>query len=114
MKFLYRSISAAIIASMLSSSVHAECLDLCPKPCETIGIKTEPVPYGTEEYRTDLGGYGYEQARVTPSLAPSIALGTIFLATIIATALQNAMNHSHSHSHSHSDLHDDCLSDCSN
>lgn len=53
------------------------------------------------EYVTGAGGYGYEQARRVPSLAPAIALGTIALVAIIAMALENSHHHGHSHSHSH-------------
>lgn len=54
-----------------------------------------------QEFRTDAGGYGYEQCRRVPSLAPAIALGTIALVAIIAVAVQNSSHHEHGHSHSH-------------
>lgn len=54
-----------------------------------------------QECRTDCGGYGYEQCRRVPSLAPAIALGTIALVAIIAVAVQNSSHHEHGHSHSH-------------
>jgi predicted ATPase len=54
-----------------------------------------------QEYRTEAGGYGYEQSRRVPSLAPAIALGTIALVAIIAVAVQNSGHHDHGHSHSH-------------
>ena len=53
-----------------------------------------------EEYRSDMGGYGYEESRTSPSLAPAIALGTIALVAIIAVAVQNSHGgHGHGHSH---------------
>ena len=52
-----------------------------------------------QQYTTDTGGYGYEQGRRTPSLAPAIALGTIALAAIIAVAVQNSSHGGHGHSH---------------
>jgi|LakMenE01Jun11ns_1017448.scaffolds.fasta_scaffold9796520_2 hypothetical protein len=55
------------------------------------------------EYATDAGGYGYEQARRVPSLAPAIALGTVALVAIIAVAVQNSSHHNHGHAHGHSD-----------
>lgn len=55
------------------------------------------------EYNTDCGGYGYEQCRRCPSLAPAIALGTIALIAIIAVAVQNSSHHNHGHGHGHSD-----------
>ena len=42
------------------------------------------------------GGYGYQQSRTAPALAPAIALGAIALAAIIAVAVQNSEN-SHGH-----------------
>jgi hypothetical protein len=54
------------------------------------------------EYNTDTGGYGYEQSRRVPSLAPAIALGTIALVAIIAVAVQNSSHHNHGHAHGHS------------
>lgn len=52
-----------------------------------------------QEYSTDAGGYGYEQSRRVPSLAPAIALGTVAIVAIIAVAVQNSGHSSHSHSH---------------
>lgn len=51
-----------------------------------------------QEYITDMGGYGYEDSRRAPSIAPAVALGTIAIAAIIAVALQNT---SHGHGHAH-------------
>lgn len=53
------------------------------------------------EYSTDTGGYGYEESRRVPSLAPAIALGTIALVAIIAVAVQNSSHHEHGHAHGH-------------
>lgn len=52
-----------------------------------------------QEYQTDAGGYGYEQSRRVPSLAPAIALGTIAIVAIVAVACQNNGHSSHAHSH---------------
>jgi hypothetical protein len=52
-----------------------------------------------QEYLTDAGGYGYEQSRRIPSLAPAIALGTVAIVAIVAVACQNNGHSSHSHSH---------------
>jgi hypothetical protein len=54
---------------------------------------------GQEEFCFGAGGYGYEEARRVPSLAPAIALGTVALVAVIALALNNS-GHGHS-SHSH-------------
>ena len=81
MKMLKKIVAAAALVAMIGSSaknLFAQC-----------------------EYRTDAGGYGYEQCRRVPSLAPAIALGTIALVAIIAVAVQNSSHHEHGHSHSH-------------
>lgn len=57
-----------------------------------------PAALKSEEYES-TGGYGYEEARRAPSVAPAVALGVIALAAIIALAIQNSGNgHGHSHS----------------
>lgn len=53
-----------------------------------------------QEYRTDAGGYGYQESRTSPGLAPAIALGTIAVVAIVAVAVQNR-GHGHGHGHSH-------------
>lgn len=53
-----------------------------------------------QEYRTDAGGYGYQESRTSPGLAPAIALGTIAVVAIIAVAVQNR-GHGHGHGHAH-------------
>jgi hypothetical protein len=45
----------------------------------------------------NTGGYGYQEARRAPVLAPAIALATIALVTVIIIALQNQGNSSHGH-----------------
>lgn len=52
-----------------------------------------------QDYRTDAGGYGYQESRAAPSLAPAIALGTIAVVAIIAVAVQNSSHSSHGHGH---------------
>jgi hypothetical protein len=52
-----------------------------------------------QEYQTDCGGYGYEQSRRVPSLAPAIALGTVAIVAIVAVACQNNGHSSHAHAH---------------
>ncbi|PJD93492.1 MAG: hypothetical protein CK425_12590 [Parachlamydia sp.] len=54
------------------------------------------------EYVTDLGGYGYEEARRAPQIGPAIAFAAIGLATIITLALLRSSS-SHAHVHSTSD-----------
>ncbi|CDZ80313.1 hypothetical protein BN1013_00823 [Candidatus Rubidus massiliensis] len=55
-----------------------------------------------EEFFDSTGGYGYQESRTAPSIAPAIALGTIAIVAIIAVAVQNRSHHgSHSHGHSH-------------
>jgi len=49
-------------------------------------------------YRTDAGGYGYQESCCAPSLAPAIALGTIAIVAIVAVAVQNSSHSSHGHS----------------
>lgn len=53
-----------------------------------------------QPYVYESGGYGYEEARRAPALAPTIALSTIAAAAIIAVILQNGGGSSHGHSHS--------------
>lgn len=62
---------------------------------------SSPSHLMAQEYCTDAGGYGYQQACRAPSLAPAIALGTIALVAIIAVAVQNSSHSKHSHSHIH-------------
>jgi hypothetical protein len=64
-----------------------------------IGVSAHQLT--AQEYCTEAGGYGYEQACRVPSIAPAIALGTIALVAIIAVAVQNSSHHEHGHSHSH-------------
>lgn len=59
-----------------------------------------------QETVIDCGGSGYEQCRRAPSLAPTIALGTVALIAIVAVAVQNN-NHSHSHNGSNSNSSND-------
>ncbi len=64
-------------------------------------IGTSAHQLTAQEYQTDAGGYGYEQSRRVPSLAPAIALGAVALVAIIAVAVQNSSHHGHSHTHTH-------------
>ena len=50
-----------------------------------------------QEEIADAGGFGYEQSRRIPSLAPAIALGTIAIVAIVAVAVQNSSHHHHGH-----------------
>lgn len=45
------------------------------------------------------GGYGYEECRRSPYLAPAIALATVAIVAIVAVAVQNSSHNSHGHSH---------------
>jgi hypothetical protein len=70
-----------------------------------VALATLLAMFGTsagnaQEYITDAGGYGYQESRTAPSIAPAIALGTIAIIAIVAVALQNR-SHSHGHGHSH-------------
>ncbi len=56
-----------------------------------------------KEYATDAGGYAYEEALQSTSIAPAIALALVAIAGIIAVGVHNR---SHSHGHSHSDTDD--------
>lgn len=80
MKMVKKFIALATLVAMIATSAHN---------------------LSAQECRTDTGGYGYEQCRRVPSLAPAIALGTIALVAIIAVAVQNSSHHDHGHSHSH-------------
>lgn len=53
-----------------------------------------------QQYVYETGGYGYEEARRAPALAPTIALSVIAAAAIVAILLQNGGHHGHGHSHS--------------
>lgn len=74
----------------------------CATLMAMIGTSAHNLTAQDVEYNTDAGGYGYEQSRRVPSLAPAIALGTIALIAIIAVAVQNSSHHDHGHSHGHS------------
>ena len=76
----------ALLAMMATSARNLSAQNMC---CET------------PEYYFGAGGYGYEEARRVPSLAPAIALGTVALVAVIALALNNG-GHSHSGSSSSS------------
>jgi hypothetical protein len=52
-----------------------------------------------QEYYSDTGGYGYQDAWSSPALAPSIALGTVAIIAIVAVAIRHGHS-SHSHGHS--------------
>lgn len=83
MNLVKRLIALASLLAMLGSSAQGlNAADGCPSNV------------------TDAGGYGYEQCRRVPSLAPAIALGTVALVAIIAVAVQNSSHHGHS-SHNH-------------
>ncbi len=62
-----------------------------------IGVSARNIT--AQEYQTDAGGYGYEQSRRIPSLAPAIALGTVAIVAIVAVACQNNGHSSHAHGH---------------
>lgn len=80
MKMFKKLVALATLAALIATSAHN---------------------LTAQEYRTDCGGYGYEQCRRVPSLAPAIALGTIALVAIIAVAVQNSNHHGHHHGHAH-------------
>jgi len=85
MKRIKQFVTLASLLAMLGTSAH----NLSAEDC-AVNV-------------TDAGGYGYEQCRRVPSLAPAIALGAVALAAIIAVAVQNSSHHSHSsHLHGHS------------
>lgn len=84
MKMVKKMIAVASAMAMLGISAHSLNAEDC---CVNV---------------TDAGGYGYEQCRRVPSLAPAIALGAVALAAIIAVAVQNTTHHGHSsHVHDH-------------
>lgn len=83
MNIVKKIVSVVSLLAMLATSAHTLSADeICPSNV------------------TDAGGYGYEQCRRVPSLAPAIALGTVALVAIIAVAVQNSSHHGHS-SHFH-------------
>lgn len=47
-----------------------------------------------------LGGYGYQETRRSPYIAPAVALATVAVVAIVAVAVQNSSHNSHGHSHS--------------
>lgn len=49
----------------------------------------------TAEYVSTTGGYGYEQCRLAPYVAPLIVLSVIAIAVIVVVALQNSGGHKH-------------------
>jgi|GEM_PF-3536636 len=52
--------------------------------------------YGAES----MGGYGYQESRRSPYIAPAVALATVAIVAIVAVAVQNSSHNSHGHSHS--------------
>lgn len=85
MKMVKKMIALASLMAMLGISAHSLSAD------EACAVNV-----------TDAGGFGYEQCRRVPSLAPAIALGTVALVAIIAVAVQNSSHHGHSsHVHDH-------------
>lgn len=54
-----------------------------------------------EFYRSDAGGFGYNEGVRSTSLAPAIALGTIAIIAVIAVAVQNRSGHGHCHTSCH-------------
>ncbi len=52
--------------------------------------------YGAES----MGGYGYEESRRSPYIAPAVALATVAIVAIVAVAVQNSSHNGHGHSHS--------------
>lgn len=47
------------------------------------------------EYSSDLGGFGYAEARRAPRIAPAVALGTLAIVAIVAVAIQGQGGHGH-------------------
>ncbi len=80
MKMFKKMIALATLLAMIGTSAHS---------------------LTAQEFVTDGGGYGYEESRRVPSLAPAIALGAVALVAIIAVAVQNSNHHGHGHSHAH-------------
>jgi hypothetical protein len=50
-------------------------------------------------YRSNAGGFGYNECCRATSLAPAIALGTIAIVAVVAVAVQNRSGHGHCHIH---------------
>lgn len=50
-----------------------------------------------EYFASNLGGFGYEESRDAPSMAPAAVLGIVALGAIIAVGLQGMSSHGHSH-----------------
>lgn len=80
---------------MMKKSLKSICIHLTL--VALIGISARNLT--AQEYQTDAGGYGYEQSRRVPSLAPAIALGTVAIVAIVAVACQNNGHSSHAHGH---------------
>ncbi|HRD55415.1 MAG TPA: hypothetical protein PLC42_03355 [Parachlamydiaceae bacterium] len=53
-----------------------------------------PAEYSSES----LGGYGYQESRRSPYIAPAVALATVAIVAIVAVAVQNSSHNSHGHS----------------
>lgn len=73
---------ALAVAACVSSSANAQ--NFAPDSC-----------CGGES----LGGYGYEECRRSPYIAPAVALATVAIVAIVAVAVQNSSHSSHCHSH---------------
>jgi hypothetical protein len=58
------------------------------------GFAPEPS-FGAES----MGGYGYQESRRSPYIAPAVALATVAIVAIIAVAVQNSSHSGHGHSH---------------
>jgi hypothetical protein len=77
-KFVF---SMAIVASLTSTTIQAEC-------------SREWTGYDS------VGGVGYQESVMVPSLTPYIALVTVAALAIVAVAIRHA-GHSHHHDHNH-------------
>jgi hypothetical protein len=65
-----------------------------------VATSTENV--NAYEYATDAGGYAYEDAVTSTSIAPAIVLALVAIAGIIAVGVHNRSHSSHNN-HDHSD-----------
>lgn len=78
-KLIALALSAAIFASPISSA-----------------------PVQASEYSAEsMGGYGYQETRRAPYIAPAVALATVAIVAIVAVAVQNSSHSDHGHSHSY-------------
>ncbi len=64
----------------------------------TLGVTPQ---IDAQEGVASIGGIGYEESMVLPSMTPYIAICTVAAIGIVAIAVRHSHGHGHSHNHNH-------------